>query len=239
MTTIILIVVLIYVLAKLSSYVIAYFEPEHIKNDIEPRAYADSGWSSKYLDDRLKDATVLGLIPCGSYQTAKNASTVKGFIFLFQTPDHRTLVTLTSAKLMGTELRRVEFRTKFSDDSVIFTSDNTSLPDITDKTTKHCLYEQSFAELSEFHEVVIEQANREVKTFTPAQALQVYESMEVERASRMVAMGYARWTDSGQTKIRRTVKGTLEFVKRNRAAGKAIIAQALARQKQQAAQGKK
>ncbi|MGJ8651799.1 MAG: hypothetical protein ACSHX8_00865 [Opitutaceae bacterium] len=228
--TILYVILGLYLLYRISPYVLAYFEGEQVRGDLEAKPYESSDWASSYLEEHNDAAKALGLIFCGSYFTVPGASIVKGPMLLYQTECGRALVCLVSARIWGMELKKIEVKTKFLNGRVLFTSDQAILPDITGGSTKKIVYGGSLEELLTTHMDVLGEDER-IELIQPQNAFEYYESIEFERAARLVSSGFSYWSDKSNTKIKRTVKGAIETVKFNRASGKSILSEELAKQK--------
>lgn len=233
MRIVLLVILAAWLLWKLSPWLLALFEKEHVRGDIEPRPYSPDGWKSAYLDAKVAEAAAQGLMPCGSYFTAKQKSLVKGPMLLYQTPDGRAAVALISARFGSTELKKVEVVTRFSDGTAIVTSDGFLLPDYTGFIEKKTLYEAPLAELIESHLRRVEESCRAPDLITQETAFSMYERVEFERGERMVRAGCARWTDPAQTTLRRTFKGVFTTVRANKQEQRRVIADEITRREEQ------
>ena len=231
----IIFIAIAWLVLKLSPYLVSYFEKEHIRNDLEPKEYVPSNWSSAYLDSQIQAAKILNLIFCGSYFTAKAKSMVKGPMMLYRTECGRASVALVSAKIFGAELKKIEIRTRFTDGTALITSDQGLLPDTTEVVVKSILYKSDLKTLLDAHVAKLESNAEKVIMVSNENAFQQLELIEIERAQRLVSKGYAVWCDAGQSVIRRTWRGAIRTVQMNKASANAVIQAEVAKMKQQQA----
>ena len=229
MIAFIIVIVCAYVFLKLSPYFIAYFEKEHVRNDVEPKAYEPTVWNSAYLLKQEVDAKDASLKYCGSYFTSKHASVVKGYMLLYVTPGNDAIVSLVSARFGSSELKKVVISTKFTDGTAFVTSDGFQLPDYTNGIWKQTLYRVSIVELLQAHANRLGESGKRIERVTTDNAFRLYEDIEFSRGERLVAMGYGRWTDPAQSRVRRTIRGVIACVKANRMAKEALIKKELAK----------
>jgi len=234
MTIFIISVFVIYILLKLSPYLIAFFEKEHLRHDVEPKPYDAAEWKSDYLIEQEGVAKNTGLTYCGSYFTTKGASVVRGYMLLYVTSDHLAIVSLVSARIEKTELKKVVVSSRFSDGTALTTSDGFQVPDCTKAIERQTFYRVGIPELLQSHAARLAEIGKRVDAVTPASAFRLYEDLEYQRGIRLVAMGLARWTDPAQTKARRTIKGVFATVKANNQEKNAVV-QRESRKREQAA----
>jgi hypothetical protein len=229
MIAFIIVIVSAYVLLKLSPYFMAYFEKEHVRNDFEPKEYDPTAWNSVYLIKQDADAKDAGLKYCGSYFTAKHASVVKGYMLLYVNPDNNAIVSLISARFGSSELKKVVISTRFTDGTAFVTSDGFQLPDYTNGILKQTLYRVSIVELLQAHAGRLGESEKKIERVTSDNAFRLYEDIEFNRGERLVAMGYGRWADPAQSRLRRTIRGVFACVNANRMEKNALIKKELAK----------
>lgn len=229
--TFLLIVLGVWLLAKSSSYLIAIFEKEHIRNDLVARIYDPSTWKSEHLEKKIAEARAAGLAPCGSYFTAPHASVVKGFALFHLTPDRRTLVALISARFFGLPFNKVEARSHFADGTALYTANTAQIPDYTGVIAKDTCFDGTLAEVLALHERRLAETGKPVVPIDPEKAADMMEQAEVRRAEAMIAGGFARWADPAQATLRRTWKGALRSVRENRESNRKVVQRQLAKEK--------
>lgn len=219
----ILLLVVLWGLWKSIPYLLLLFEKEHVRNDLTPKPYTPGAWKSEYLDGKMAEAAALELVHCGDYFTASHSSVVKGPLLLYRTPDGQALAALISARFGKAELEKVEVQSRFRDGTALRTSDNFMLPDITGGIEKNTCYRAPLAELLDSHRKRVHELGRTPDTVTTDSAFSLLERIEIERGERMVAMGYARWTDPAHTKLRRTIKGVKAAAQANQSEKQRVI----------------
>jgi hypothetical protein len=217
---IILIIVCLLGLYKIAHYLILLFEKEHVRGDFIPHRFVPEEWKSQYLAEKMAEAEGLGMIFCDSY---KHIGLVKGPLLLYRTSNGDALVVLISARFMGAEIKKVLIQTIFNDGTALATSDGVQMPDLTEGIEKRTFYEAPLSELLDNHRKRVAEIGKSFQRITAESAFSLFERIEVERAERMVRVGYARWTDPTHTTFRRTLKGVMATSRANQAESKRLI----------------
>ena len=112
-------------------------------------------------------------------------------------------------------MKRTVLRSRLNNGRVIESSDDAGLEDISKTVDRAVLLNAGIEELIGFHVQRIVRSGWLPVPFKGDSVLREFEQVDLDKGSRMVELGLARWVDSQRTSIRLTFRGALMHVKQS------------------------
>jgi hypothetical protein len=185
-------------------FTVALRETHHVY-EFEPLTPQNAVEVTPYRAAMCEQAQLSGYAPAGELRHVKH----KLAVTLLLSPDRRTIARVAGGTILGMQVKRTNLISRLTNGKVLSTTDEISLPDLTDLWSKDLVLHGNFQELRASHERWLAEAGasgERIRTFAqdPAAELQ---SIDVEDAARQEAFGYARFIDTEGRVFRLTVKG--------------------------------
>ncbi len=187
----------------------ALFERQYLVGDVEPTSQPYPHAPLPYWNATAQDAIRLGMIRGGEYATKRNTSPVKGLESLWITPDRQVIASIVCGSFAKLPLKKTTLTTRLADGRAILSIDNPLQPDPTGVTNRAVLLNAGIAEFMNFHRQRVERSGSAPVPFKNPSLLAELEQIELERGSRLVLMGLARWGEPQKHTIRGTFKGAI------------------------------
>ena len=210
-----------YITIGVAALVIAWFtfmlltalcERQYLSGDVEPASEPFPYSPSAYWPATRSEAHRLGFVHVGDFATRKTTSKVKGLQSLWMSHDNQLLLSIVSASILGASLKKAILRSRLANGKIVESTDNPGMEDMAGVIERLILLNAGLQELTEFHRRRLENLRTPVLPFPEAASLSDYEKIDLERGSRLVEKGKARWADEQYTTIRLTFTGAWEQV---------------------------
>lgn len=202
---IILCIVGVVVLFFITFFVVALTEKVHLRRDMTRTHIQSPHPVLPYLQTMNELAAQLQFTHCGDFFTEEGKSVVRGNVSFWLSPDKITLCEIAGAQFMKKKFQRTRLLSQFADGRILETKDEVGTRDLTGVINSEVLLNADLPELHELHLRRIQDMGQACQAFSKGNALEDIEAIELERGSRLVDRGLARYV--GQDTIRHSIRG--------------------------------
>jgi hypothetical protein len=194
--------------------IVSMYEKRYVKNlqALEPNGKRNPGYDAgphPYLDAVNEQAGQLGFEYCGTYVRATKGAT-RARTVIWRASERDILVRVTVVKA-GPLQQKVTSLISLVGNHYLVTTDDFGEDDISGLLDFEVLQNAHFPELLDRHEDRLERSDEPCVHFVAENVLEDMDAIQIERARRMVELGYGKFRDPEQSIWSYTFKGAVHF----------------------------
>lgn len=188
------------------TFLVALWEKQHVET-YTPLLPGERLDTNPYFTVMNQLAAQAGYLACGECRANRHGLLSRVRAALWISGDLQAVAVVAGGKVAGMRYRKTLLFSRLRTGRTLLTIDDLTVSDLSGTRETKLVMRADFLELAKVHATRLRLVSDLVAPFAPENILQQLNEMEASRVQRIVAQGYGRYLDPGQSTWRHTVRG--------------------------------